>query len=82
MKKSKPEENLKLVEFTVEDNDGEIIGELSIVSLVFDPAIQKSFHLFSKEKKYSFAKINTKPLILILIVFSVKKQLLNVQNCS
>ena len=82
MKKSKPEENLKLVEFTVEDNDGEIIGELSIVSLVFDPAIQKSFHLFSNEKKYSFAKIDAEKQMIVGPAMTANKPILRYDQAT
>jgi len=58
-------EDLKLIEFTIEGNEGEIFGDLSLVSIVFEPATEKGFHLFSKEKKYSFAKVDQDKQIIV-----------------
>ncbi len=39
---------LKEIEFKIEDFDGQITGDLSLVSLVSDPAMEENFQLFSK----------------------------------
>jgi hypothetical protein len=78
----KEQEELKLIEFTVEDNDGERIGDLSLISIVFDPAIQKSFHLFSKEKKHSFAKIDQDKQIIVGPAMTANKKILRYDEAT
>lgn len=64
MKKDK-EKDLKLIEFKIQDDDGEILGDLSLVSIVFDPAIEQGYHLFSKNKTYQFSSVDEEKQILI-----------------
>lgn len=61
----KKEKDLKLIEFKIQDDEGQILGDLSLVSIVFDPAIEQGYHLFGKEKSYQFSSINDEKQILI-----------------
>lgn len=71
-----PEKDLRLIEFTIENVDGETIGDLSLVSIVFEPAIEKGFHLFSKEKKYAFAKIDADKQLIVGPAMTANKPIL------
>lgn len=61
----KKENERELVEFKIDDKEGNIIGDLSLISIVFEPAIEKGFHLFSKDKKYSMAKVDPDKKIIV-----------------
>lgn len=49
-------DKLDIREFIIEDDIGNIIGDLSLISFVADPAIGQNFQLFSKTSKYVFAQ--------------------------
>lgn len=59
------EKELKLVEFRIDDEEGDVFGDLSLISIVSSPAIESNFHLFSKEKKHSFVKIDKERQVLV-----------------
>src|SRR3990170_1357358 len=76
MKEKDKIEKLRTVEFVIDDAEGSILGDLSLISIVRDPAIEKSFHLFSKEKEHSFAKIDFEKQIIVGPAMTANKNIL------
>ncbi len=57
---NKDMKNLPLVEFFIEDEKEGLLGNLKAVSVVTDPAIEKSFQLFNKNSVMSNFKVTNK----------------------
>lgn len=53
-------ENLKLVEFKIEDEETGLIGDLNAVSVVTTPAIESNYELFNQTKETSLFKVTNK----------------------
>lgn len=56
---------LELIEFVIDDSFGEVVGDLSLISIVKNPAIERSFHLFSKQKKELFKVVDAEKQIIV-----------------
>ena len=58
MKNKEYIDNLEIREFKITDDDYNFLGDLSVVSLVTDPAIEESYQLFKKAPKKEIFKIS------------------------
>lgn len=75
-KKIQSQDELENREWKLTDDNGDIFGDLRLISIVSQPAIEESFHLFSKEKKYEFAAINKEQQMLIGPAMVVNKKII------
>ena len=58
-------EELKNIEWKITDEDGNVVGDLDLISLVFNPAIEKNAGFFSKDNKFNFAVVNEEEQIIV-----------------
>lgn len=59
------EDKLKNVEFLIEDESQDFFGDISLISIVFDPAIKKEFNFFKDINKQTFANVDEEKRLII-----------------
>jgi len=71
---------LKTVEFILEDEMGNIIGDISAISIVSTPAIEVSAQLFNKQVPINFSNLNEEKQILTSAVLIPNKKILRIDE--